>query len=151
MNRTVRVDARVDVDAPPETVFAAATDWERQGEWMLGTTVRVRRGDGRSVGSEVEAVTGIRGIGVTDSMRITMWDAPSRCEMRHLGTVVRGTGIFAVQPRDRDAATFEWAEQLELPLGVLGAVGWPLIRPIFDWGLRLSLARFADFCRTYPR
>ncbi len=151
MNRTVRVDARVDVDAPPETVFAAATDWERQGEWMLGTTVRVRRGDGRSVGSEVEAVTGIRGIGVTDSMRITMWDAPSRCEMRHLGTVVRGTGIFAVQPRDRDAATFEWAEQLELPLGALGAVGWPLIRPVFDWGLRLSLARFADFCRTYPR
>jgi len=115
VNRTVRVDARVDVDAPPETVFAAATDWERQGEWMLGTTVRVRRGDGRSVGSEVEAVTGIRGIGVTDSMRITMWDAPSRCEMRHLGTVVRGTGIFAVQPRGRDAATFEWNEQLELP------------------------------------
>jgi polyketide cyclase/dehydrase/lipid transport protein len=151
VNRTVRVDARVDVDAPPETVFAAATDWERQGEWMLGTTVRVRRGDGRSVGSEVEAVTGIRGIGVTDSMRITVWDAPSRCEMRHLGTVVRGTGIFTVQPRDRDAATFEWAEQLELPLGVLGAVGWPLIRPVFDWGLRLSMARFADFCRTYPR
>jgi hypothetical protein len=151
VNRTVRVDARVDVDAPPETVFAAATDWERQGEWMLGTTVRVRRGDGRSVGSEVEAVTGIRGIGVTDSMRITVWDAPCRCEMQHLGTVVRGTGIFAVQPRDRDAATFEWAEQLELPLGVLGAVGWPLIRPVFDWGLRLSLARFADFCRTYPR
>jgi hypothetical protein len=30
-------------------------------------------------------------------------------------------------------------------------VGWPLIRPVFDWGLRLSLARFADFCRTYPR
>jgi hypothetical protein len=151
VNRTVRVDARVDVDAPPETVFAAATDWERQGEWMLGTTVRVRRGDGRSVGSELEAVTGIRGIGVTDSMRITVWDAPSRCEMRHLGVVVRGTGIFAVRPRDRDVATFEWAEQLELPLGMLGAVGWPLVRPVFGWGLRLSLARFADFCRTYPR
>jgi hypothetical protein len=151
VNRTVRVDARVDVDAPPETVFAAATDWERQGEWMLGTTVRVRRGDGRSVGSELEAVTGIRGIGVTDSMRITLWDAPSRCEMRHLGAVVRGTGIFAVRPRDRDTATFEWAERLELPLGMLGAVGWPLVRPVFGWGLRLSLARFADFCRTYPR
>lgn len=147
MNLTMRVD----VNAPPETVFAAATDWERQGEWMLGTTVRVRRGDGRSVGSEVEALTRIRGIGVTDSMRITVWDAPSRCEMRHLGAVVRGTGIFAVSPRGRDAATFEWTEQLELPLGVLGAVGAPLIRPVFGWGLRLSLARFADFCRTYPR
>jgi polyketide cyclase/dehydrase/lipid transport protein len=151
VNLTMRVDARVVVQASPETVFAAATDWERQGEWMLGTTVRVRRGDGRSVGSEVEAVTGIRGIGVTDSMRITVWDAPSRCEMRHLGRVVRGTGIFAVQPGGRDVATFEWIEQLELPLGVLGAVGWPLIRPVFSWGLRFSLDRFTDFCRTYPR
>jgi hypothetical protein len=149
--KTVSLTMRVDVDPPPETVFAAATDWERQGEWMLGTTVRVRRGDGRSVGSELAAVTGIGGIGVTDRMQITIWDAPARCEMRHLGQVVRGTGIFAVQPRGRDAATFEWTEQLELPLGVLGAAGWPLVRPVFGWGLRLSLNRFADFCRAYPR
>ncbi|MGH3687168.1 MAG: SRPBCC family protein [Pseudonocardiaceae bacterium] len=141
----------VNVNAPPETVFAAATDWARQGEWMLGTTVRVCRGDGCSVGSELAALTGIRGIGVTDRMQITRWEPPARCEMRHLGRVVRGTGVFAVQPRGHDAATFEWTEQLELPLGVLGEWGWPLVRPLFGWGLRLSLDRFADFCRTYPR
>jgi hypothetical protein len=142
---------RIDVEAAPETVFAAATDWDRQREWMLGTTVRVLRGDGRSIGSELEAVTGIGSAGVTDRMRVTVWDAPWRCEMRHLGRVVRGIGIFAVQPRGRHAATFEWTEQLELPLGVLGAAGWPLIRPLFSWGLRWSLDRFAAFCRTYPR
>lgn len=147
----VNLTERVDVDAPPETVFAAATDWERQHEWMLGTTVRVCRGDGHSIGSEVEAVTRIAGIGVADRMQITVWDAPSRCEMRHLGRVVRGLGIFAVRPRGRDAATFEWTEQLELPLGTLGEWGWPLIRPLFSWGLRLSLDRFAAFCRTYRR
>lgn len=142
---------RVDVPAPPETVFAAATDWERQDEWILGTTVRVVRGDGRSVGSEVEAVTGVRGIGVTDSMRITAWDAPRSCEVRHTGRVVRGVGVFAVRPRGRDAATFEWTERLDLPWGVLGRLGWTVIRPVFDWGLRRSLDRFADFCRRYPR
>jgi hypothetical protein len=147
----INLTERVDVDAPPETVFAAATDWGRQGEWMLGTTVRVCRGDGHSIGSEVEAVTGIAGIGVADRMRITVWDAPSRCEMRHLGRVVRGIGIFAVRPRGRGAATFEWTEQLELPLGTLGEWGWPLIRPLFGWGLRFSLDRFAAFCRTYSR
>ena len=151
MNQTVRINAEIEVKAPPDTVFAAATDWDRQGEWMLGTTVRVRRGDGHSVGSELEAVTGIAGIGVADRMQITIWDAPSRCEMRHLGKVVRGTGIFAVRSRGRDAATFEWIEQLELPLGVLGRVGWPLVSPLFGWGLRFSLDRFAAFCRTYPR
>lgn len=142
---------RVDVDAPPETVFAAATDWERQEEWILGTTVRIRHGDGRSVGSEVEAVTGLRGIGVTDGMRITVWDAPLRCEVRHTGWVVRGAGIFAVTPRGPEAATFEWTERLELPLGVLGRLGWWVVQPVFGWGLRRSLDRFADFCRTYPR
>ena len=147
----INLTERVDVDAPPEAVFAAATDWGRQGEWMLGTTVRVCRGDGHSIGSEVEAVTGIAGIGVADRMRITVWDAPSRCEMRHLGRVVRGIGIFAVRPRGRGAATFEWTEQLELPLGTLGEWGWPLIRPLFGWGLRSSLDRFAAFCRTYSR
>lgn len=142
---------RVDVAAAPETVFAAATDWERQDEWILGTTVRIRRGDGRSVGSEVEAVTGVRGIGVTDSMRITLWDAPLRCEVLHTGRVVRGTGVFAVLPRGDEAATFEWTERLELPLGVLGELGWKLVQPAFGWGLRQSLDRFAVFCRTYPR
>ncbi|HEY2764984.1 MAG TPA: SRPBCC family protein [Pseudonocardiaceae bacterium] len=141
---------RVDVPAPPETVFAAATDWERQQEWILGTTVRIRRGDGRSVGSEVEAITGLGAIGVTDSMRITVWDAPLRCEVRHTGRVVRGVGVFVVRPRGRDAAIFEWTEQLELPLGVLGRLGWTLVRPVFGWGLQHSLNRFADFCRTYP-
>jgi hypothetical protein len=70
--------------------------------------------------------------------------------MRHLGRVVRGVGIFAVRPRGREDATFEWTEQLELPMGRLGAAGWPLVRPLFHWGLRFSLDRFAAFCRTYP-
>lgn len=146
MNLTVRVD----VNAPPETVFAVATDWERQGEWILGTTVRVRHGDGRSVGSEVEAITGLCGIGVTDRMRIVRWDAPSRCEVRHLGRVVHGTGIFAVHPRGRDGAIFEWTEQLELPLGAVGRLGWPLVRPIFGWGLQRSVDRFAGLFQDYP-
>ena len=145
----MNLTARVDVNAPPETVFAAATDWERQGEWILATTVCVRHGDGRSVGSEVEAVTGIRGLGVTDRMQITVWESPVRCEVRHLGRVVRGTGIFAVQPRGHGGATFEWTEQLELPLGAVGRLGATLVWPVFGWGLQRSLDRFADFCQDY--
>lgn len=148
---TTELTRRVDVRAPPETVFAAAMDWERQGEWILGTTVRVVRGDGRSVGSEVEAVTGVRGVGFADSMRITLWDAPLRCAVQHTGRVVRGVGIFEVRPRGSDAATFAWTERLELPLGMLGRLGWRLAHPVFGAGLQLSLNRFAEFCRTYPR
>ena len=104
----MNLTARVDVDAPPETVFAAVTDGE-------------------------------------------LWDAPSRCEARHIGWVVRGSGIFAVQPRAAGGATFEWTERLELILGALDRLGRLLVRPIFGWGLQRSLDRFACFCRDYPR
>lgn len=141
---------RVDVDADPQTVFAAATDWNRQGEWILGTSVRVTYGDGRSVGSEVAAFTGVGQVGVTDTMRVVAWKAPKRCEVQHTGRIVRGYGIFAVHPRGDGAATFEWTEQLELPLGLVGRLGWRFVQPIFGWGLQRSLHRFAEFCRTYP-
>ena len=59
------------VAAPAETTWAALTDWTRQGEWMLGTSVRVTGGDGRGVGSTLAAFTGVGPLGFTDTMRIT--------------------------------------------------------------------------------
>lgn len=135
----VELTASVDVAVPAETLWRAVTDWERQGGWMLGTTVRVTAGDGRSVGSRLTART----YGVKDTMTITVWDPPRRCEVSHTGRVVRGVGVFQVAPRGVDAATFHWAECLDLPFGPLGRFGWMLVRPAFRAGLRLSLRRLA--------
>lgn len=132
----------VDVDAPIEATWAAVTDWERQGEWMLGTAVRVTGGDGVSVGSELSATTGVGPLGVTDTMEIVGWDPPHRATVRHTGRVVRGSGVFAVTER-AGGSTFHWEERLDLPLGVLGALGWPVVAPAFRAGLRLSLNRLA--------
>ncbi|MCW2633481.1 MAG: Polyketide cyclase, partial [Pseudonocardia sp.] len=116
------MNVTVDVDAPPEQVWRAAMDWERQGEWILATQVRVVDGDGESVGSKVEAVTGIGGLGVSDTFEIVEWEPPQRCVVRHTGRVVRGTGTFEVRPRGTSASTFVWTEHLDLPLGRLGAL-----------------------------
>ena len=132
----------VDVDAPVEQTWAGATDWAGQGEWMLGTTVRGTAQDGVGVGGGIEAFTGVGPLGFLDRMSITLWEPPHRCHMLHLGRVVRGTGAFEVEPRG-DEATFVWSEDLDLPLGVVGRLGWPLVRPLFAAGVRLSLRRFA--------
>ena len=133
----------VDVDAPVEQTWRGATDWDYQGEWMLGTTVRGTDQDGQGVGGGIEAFTGVGRLGFLDTMRIEVWEPPHRCHVVHTGRVVRGTGTFGVEPRGDGRSRFVWREDLELPLGGLGRLGWPLVRPLFAFGVRLSLRRFA--------
>jgi uncharacterized protein YndB with AHSA1/START domain len=144
----------VDVDAPPQRVWAALTDWVHQGEWMLATDVRTVDGDAQDLGGRIAARTGVplpggRHVGVLDTMVITRWDPPRRVDVRHLGRVVRGSGVFEVRPRGEES-TFVWTEVLDLPLGALGRAGWPLVRPAMAAGVRLSLRRFADYARSHP-
>ncbi|MDQ1248732.1 MAG: hypothetical protein QG597_3105 [Actinomycetota bacterium] len=134
----------VPVAAPATEVFRAFTDWAAQGEWMLGTDVRPVLGDGRGVGGRIEAWTGVGRVGFLDTMVITEWDEPNRVVVRHTGRVVRGLGIMEVVERPDGTSVFVWAEELELPLGVLGRLGWPLVRPAFADGVRRSLRAFAD-------
>jgi hypothetical protein len=133
----------VDVDAPVEQTWAGAVDWTGQGEWMLGTTVRPTRSGGQGVGGSIEAFTGVGPVGFLDTMEITLWEPPHRCHMLHTGRLVRGTGAFEVEARDGDRSRFVWREDLQLPLGALGRLGWPLVKPVFAYGVRLSLRRFA--------
>jgi len=138
----VRIALEVVVDAPVEQTWAAAVDWDRQGEWMLGTSVTATAQGGQGVGGGLEAFTGLGRLGFLDTMEITAWEPPHRCAVLHTGRLVRGTGLFEVQPRGTRSA-FLWSEDLELPLGAAGRAGWPVVRPLFVAGLRRSLDRFA--------
>jgi carbon monoxide dehydrogenase subunit G len=142
------------VDAPPERVWAALTDWTRQGEWMLLTDVETVGGDAQGFGGRLAARTGIpwrrgRHLGVLDTMVITEWDPPQRVVVQHTGRIVRGPGIFELVP-DGERTTFTWTERLYLPFGLLGVLGWPLVRPFMVVGVRRSLRRFAAFAAAHP-
>ena len=143
----------MDVEAPPLQVWRALVDWERQGEWMPLTDVRVVGGDPHGVGGRIEARTGMpmggRHAGLLDTMEITGWHPPHRVEVLHTGRVVRGPGVFEVRTR-MAGATVVWTEQLDLPLGRLGRLGWPLVRPAAAFALHMGLSRFRDFARRYP-
>lgn len=134
----------VPVAARPETVFRAFTDWRGQGEWMLGTAVEPVFGDGREVGGRLEAWSGIGPVGFLDTMVITEWDEPRRVVVEHTGKVVRGLGVMEVEPAADGTSVFIWSEELELPLGALGRIGWPLVRPAFAAGVKSSLKKFAE-------
>lgn len=130
------------VNAPAATVFEAFAQWEEQGRWMLGTGVDVTSGDGRSVGSQLAAFTGVGRVGFLDTMTITRWDPPYRVDVVHTGSVVRGTGTMEVVDLPDGRSRFIWSEDLDLPLGILGRIGWPIVRPAMREGVRRSLEAF---------
>ena len=138
----------VDVAAPIERTWAAAIDWQRQREWMLGTRVRTTVGGGHEVGARIVATTGVGSITVDDEMEITGWDPPHGAYVKHLGRVVRGRAAFEVRPR-RGGSTFVWTEDLDLPFGAAGVLGFRLVRPLIGYGLRLSMRRFAAWAPEY--
>ncbi|PRW64835.1 SRPBCC family protein [Actinopolyspora mortivallis] len=137
------VRSRVSVPCSPHTVWETATDWAGQQRWMLGTFVRVTGGDGQGPGSELMAFTGFGDIGVVDTMRITQWQPPVCCVVRHEGKLIRGSGGFTVVG-DETGTGFEWWERFELPAVLLPL--WWLLKPLVVWGLDRSLRRFRDRC-----
>lgn len=137
------------VHAPAQAVWDATTDWERQSQWMLGTTVRGTANGGKGVGGGIEAWTGIGPIGFLDTMVITAWEPPHRCLVEHTGRLLKGTGAFEVLENPDDpgdpagSSILTWVEDVVLPLGLLGRLGWPLMRPAIRLGVAHSLGKLA--------
>jgi hypothetical protein len=127
--------------APAERAWQVLTDWERQGDWIPAT--RVRSSDGHRVGGRIEAWSGVGPVGFLDTMTITSWDPPRRCEVLHTGWLVRGPGIFAVEPVSPGSCRVVWEEHLDLPLGAVGRLAWPLVYPLARAGLAFFLRRLA--------
>lgn len=140
---TVTLSYTVPVDAPAAHVFDCLVDWPSQSEWIVATTVRATKQQGRGVGGGIAAYTGIGPVGFTDTMEITAWDPPYHCSVKHTGAVVKGTGDFSVTAITEKTSSFTWSETLILPFGAMGKFGWPAAQPFALWGIRISLKRFA--------
>ena len=80
--------------------------------------------------------------GFDDPMRITGWERPARCEMTHLGRVVRGGGVFLVEARE-GGSRCTWVEWVDPPLGLVGQLGLRAGRRPTQRVLRVALRRFA--------
>jgi hypothetical protein len=129
------------IPATPDLVWGLITDWERQGDWMLEARdfeVIGRRRTG--VGVEARATVSIAGITTTDTVVVTAWEPEKRLALRHEGWV-SGSGEMRLIPTGLSGTTLVWTEQLEPPLGVLGAAGItafkPIMQRVFDRDLRV--------------
>jgi uncharacterized protein YndB with AHSA1/START domain len=136
------VTAAVVVRAPVQQVFDAFVAWERQGEWIPLTTVRVVSGDG-GVGTRIEAVTTLGPAVLRDEMRVDKVDPPYEVRVVHTGKLLRGPGVMRCTPLAGGRTQVVWHEWFQLPAGVAGQVAWPLMWPGSKLSLGFALRRFA--------
>jgi hypothetical protein len=136
------VTATVVVQAPTERVYAAFTAWERQGDWIPLTKVRIVSGNGGE-GSLIEAVTTLGPAVLRDEMRVDRLDPPYEVRVVHCGKVLRGPGVMRCTPLAGDRTQMVWHEWFQVPAGVAGRIAWPVMWPGSKLGLNFALRRFA--------
>jgi polyketide cyclase/dehydrase/lipid transport protein len=142
------VTATVVVHAPAAQVFTAFTTWERQGEWIPLTRVRVVSGDGGE-GSHIVAVTSLGPLVLRDEMRVDRLDPPYQVRMIHCGRLLRGPGVMRCTPLGGGRTQVVWHEWFQLPAGVAGRVAWPLLWPGSKASLTVALRRFARLVEAH--
>jgi len=144
--RTNTLAISLRVNAPRFQVWEKIADWESQGEWMLQTKVWVTSDQVSGVGTTIAAFTGplnkfyprLKSPGLLDLMTVTGWEVPSRCDVVHVGKILKGTGSFLLSEESDGSTRFDWSETIEAP-----RVIFMLIAPFLYAGVRISLNRFA--------
>lgn len=143
-NNTLSISLRI--NAPRVLVWKKIADWESQGEWMLQTKVWVTSDQVSGVGTNIAAFTGplykfyprLKSPGLLDLMTVTHWQEPARCDVVHVGKILKGTGSFILIEESDGSTRFDWSETIEAP-----RVIFMLIAPFLYAGVRISLYRFA--------
>ncbi len=138
------------LDFPAAAVFPALIGLASQSRWIVATTLAEVPGGPRPPypGAQMIARTGFGPVALRDTMRITEFSPPRRWAVEHIGRVVRGTGVFGVLPGNGRAGAESaggcrvyWTEEMLLPFGALGRLGWLMLRPLVRAGIGLSLRR----------
>ena len=126
------------IDAPIQSVWDALADWGKQGDWMIATKVWVTSSIQEGVGTQISAFTGIKSLGLLDTMEVTSWVPPFVCDVVHTGSIIKGVGKFELHEISPMRTRFDWSEEVLAPR--------PLFLVIFPGlylGVRISLGRFA--------
>jgi hypothetical protein len=126
------------------------TNWEKQGSWMLQTSVWLTSEIEVGPGTEIAAFTGpfhklfprLSFFGILDTMVVTNWHPPHICDVLHTGKIIKGTGRFEVVETSATTSQFNWSEIIWAPRAI-----FMILKPALYVGVWISLRRFARTLR----
>jgi hypothetical protein len=130
----------ISVNLPCDRVRAwqVIADWEGQGRWMLQSKVWVAA----FTGPFYKRYPLFSKLGLLDTMVVTNWQPPARCEVMHTGKVLRGAGTFELVEISKNVTQFNWSEDIEC-----SRLQFLAIFPFLWIGVRISLARLSTSLR----
>lgn len=138
--KTVTLTYSVDIAATQQVVFNYISDWEKQSEWVLFTSVKQVQNVPKDNTQSLIATTKLGPLKIVDTMNVTSWQPYERIVVEHTGRMVRGKGIFSVAKKSNDTCAFIWQEITPVPFGVLGSIGtWhvkPFLSLVFNYSLK---------------
>jgi hypothetical protein len=148
MSHTIRISLTLPCNQV--RAWQAIADWEGQGNWMLQSRVWVTSQIREGIGTTIAAFTGpfyksypkFSNFGLLDTMVVTNWQPPYRCDVMHTGKILKGTGTFELIEISATATRFNWSEDIEC-----SRLQFLAIYPFLWIGVRISLARLSTSLR----
>ena len=160
MNNQNRLALTVEINQPIKIVWQHLVDWRSQSDWMLQTKVWSELDQDRTIkngkGVLIFAFTGLfpklypkLKLGVLDTMEVVNWHPPYKCDVLHIGRIIRGTGSFELvrnSASKKGGTTFYWSEEIIAP-----AIFIAILKPFILLGVRISLRRFTRLVERSAR
>jgi hypothetical protein len=138
--KSVTLPFKITIQASQKTVFNYLSDWEKQSDWILFTTVTKSENKAQPEEINLLAITKFGPFKVVDTMTITSWQPSEEIVVEHTGKVVKGKGVFIVRKISDHSCEFEWQEITPVPFGLIGQAGlvltMPLVKILFNKSLK---------------
>jgi hypothetical protein len=146
---TVILTFSITIRASQQTIFDYVSDWEKQSDWILFTTVKKLSNPVHEKDVTLLATTKFGPIKFVDSMVIAEWQPPEKIIVEHTGRVVLGKGVFTIRELSSTSCQFIWEEITPVPFGRLGKAGLIVIKPFMNLMFNSSLKKLRNNIESF--
>jgi hypothetical protein len=148
--KTVTLTFKITIHADQQVIFDYLSDWEKQSDWILFTTVKIVANSVRQQDTTLLATTKLGPISFVDTMTVSDWQPFEKIVVEHTGRIILGKGVFTVQKISADRCVFVWQEVTPLPFGLFGRLGLLLIKPLLNILFGMSLKKLKNNIELLP-
>ena len=139
--RIVTLTYKIMIQASQQKTFDYVSDWEKQSDWILFTTVKNLSNATDRVKPRLLATTSFGLLKFVDTMIVTEWLPHEKIVVEHTGRIILGKGVFTIVKTSPGSCKFMWQEITPVPFGIVGQVGLVLIKPVMKILFTISLKK----------